>query len=73
MELSMVGLSIVGLFIAGLVVLGVGLLLAILFRRVVSTNVVHIVQRGRTTVPYGTGLAAGNVSMRGRAKSLALV
>jgi flotillin len=57
----MVGLSIVGLFITGLVVLGVGLLLAILFRRVVSTNVVHIVQRGRTTVPYGTGLAAGNV------------
>ncbi len=57
----MLGFSIVGIFIAGLVALGVGLLLAILFRRVVSTNVVHIVQRGRTTVPYGTGLAAGNV------------
>ena len=37
------------------------LVLAILFRRVVSTNVVDIVQRGRTTVPYGTGLSAGNV------------
>ena len=37
------------------------LILAILFRRVVSTNVVHIVQRGRTTMPYGTGLTAGNV------------
>lgn len=38
------------------------LLLAILFRRVVSTNVVHIIQRGRATTPYGTNLAAGNVS-----------
>jgi flotillin len=37
------------------------LLVSILFRRVVSTNVVHIVQRGRTTMPYGTGLDAGNV------------
>lgn len=37
------------------------LIIAIVFRRVVSTNVVHIVQRGRTTIPYGTGLDAGNV------------
>jgi flotillin len=37
------------------------LIIAVLFRRVVGTNVVHIVQRGRTTVPYGTGLEAGNV------------
>ncbi len=48
-----------------LIVLGIflllALLLAIIFRRVVSTNVVHIVQRGRTTIPYGTGLDAGNV------------
>ncbi|MEO5614565.1 MAG: hypothetical protein ABIR04_06535, partial [Cypionkella sp.] len=37
------------------------LLLAILFRRVVSTNVVHIIQPGRGTTPYGTNLDAGNV------------
>ena len=37
------------------------LLLAILFRRVVSTNVVHIIQRGRATTPYGTNLNAGRV------------
>jgi flotillin len=37
------------------------LIIAVLFRRVVSTNVVHIVQRGSSTTPYGTGLAAGNV------------
>ncbi|MES2433691.1 MAG: SPFH domain-containing protein [Pseudomonadota bacterium] len=45
--------------IVALVVLA--LLLAILFRRVVSTNVVHIIQRGRATTPYGTNLDAGNV------------
>lgn len=43
------------------VLLAVILLIAILFRRVVSTNVVHIVQRGRETIPYGTGLGEGNV------------
>jgi flotillin len=47
------------IFLGGL--LAIILILAILFRKVVSTNVVHIVQRGRTTVPYGTGLSAGNV------------
>ncbi|WP_284164613.1 SPFH domain-containing protein [Frigidibacter sp. SD6-1] len=41
--------------------LAIGLILAILFRRVVSTNTVHIVQRGHATTPYGTGLSAGNV------------
>ncbi|MEZ5886078.1 MAG: SPFH domain-containing protein [Paracoccaceae bacterium] len=41
--------------------LAAGLILAILFRRVVSTNMVHIVQRGHATTPYGTGLSAGNV------------
>jgi flotillin len=52
------------LWTAAYVVVGllvVGLLLSILYRRVVSTNVVHIIQRGRATTPYGTGLAAGNV------------
>lgn len=38
--------------------------LAILYRKVVSTNMVHIVQRGRTTMPYGTGLEGGNVYYR---------
>jgi flotillin len=37
------------------------LLIAVLYRRVVTTNTVHIVQRGHTTTPYGTGLSAGNV------------
>lgn len=37
------------------------IILAILYRKVVSTNMVHIVQRGRTTMPYGTGLEGGNV------------
>ncbi len=33
----------------------------ILFRRVVSTNEVHVVQSRRKTTSYGTGQAAGNV------------
>lgn len=36
-------------------------IISIALRRVVSTNTVHIVQRKRKTVPYGTGQAAGNV------------
>ena len=36
-------------------------LLSVLFRRVVSTNMVHIVQRSRKTMPYGTGQTSGNV------------
>ncbi|MBP9717119.1 MAG: hypothetical protein KBD44_00175 [Candidatus Pacebacteria bacterium] len=40
------------------------IILAILYRKVVSTNMVHIVQRGRTTMPYGTGLEGGNVYYR---------
>lgn len=40
------------------------IILAILYRKVVSTNMVHIVQRGRTTIPYGTGLEGGNVYYR---------
>ena len=53
--------SILNILIVLAVVIVLWLVLAILFRRVVSTNVVHIVQRGRTTMPYGTGLTAGNV------------
>lgn len=39
----------------------VSIALAMWYRRVVSTNMVHIVQRRRTTVPYGTGQESGNV------------
>jgi flotillin len=54
-------LSIFNVAVLSGLAIAVILVLAILFRRVVSTNVVHIVQRGRETIPYGTGLAAGNV------------
>ena len=47
------------LLLGVLALITLALLLAILFRRVVSTNVVHIIQRGRATTPYGTNLAAG--------------
>jgi flotillin len=36
-------------------------ILAIMFRQVVSTNTVHIVQSRRKTTSYGTGQTAGNV------------
>lgn len=39
----------------------ISLLAAFLFRRVVSTNMVHIVQSGKTTTPYGANLPDGNV------------
>lgn len=48
-----------GLFAA--IFLVVAIMLAIMYRKVVSTNMVHIVQRRRKTVPYGTGQPAGNV------------
>ena len=37
------------------------LFVSLIFRRVVSTNMVHIVQRGKSTVSYGSGQKAGNV------------
>lgn len=43
------------------VLIVVWLLIAVLYRRVVTTNMVHIVQRGHSASPYGTGLASGNV------------
>lgn len=50
---------------AGLAVGGstaiVSILAAFLFRRVVTTNTVHIVQSGNKTVPYGSNLPGGNV------------
>lgn len=42
-------------------VMAVAFIAALLFRRVVSTNVVHIVQSRRKTTPYGTSEGAGNV------------
>jgi len=44
-----------------IVVLAVVIIISILFRRVVSTNMVHIVQSSRKTSPYGTGNETGNV------------
>jgi len=38
-----------------------GVMLPMLYRNVVTTNMVHIVQRGRKTTPYGSGENAGNV------------
>lgn len=39
-------------------------LTSLLFRRVVDTNEVHIVQRSKKTVSYGSGATAGNVYYR---------
>lgn len=47
--------------IAGGSTVAVSVLAAFLFRRVVSTNTVHIVQSGKSTVPYGANLPSGNV------------
>ncbi len=44
--------------------LGLIVTLAILFRRVVKTNMVHIVQSRRKTTPFGAGQKSGNVYYR---------
>jgi len=44
-----------------LVASGISVLAAMWYRRVVSTNMVHIVQSRRATTPYGTGQKTGNV------------
>ncbi len=41
-------------------IIGIGLLIALLLRRVVSTNEVHIIQSGKATVSYGKDHSAGN-------------
>lgn len=46
------------------VALAIAVVLAILYRKVVSTNMVHIVQSNKRTTPYGTGLEGGNVYYR---------
>ena len=43
---------------------GTGVLSALAFRVVVTTNQVHIVQRGGTTTSYGRGQPAGNTYYR---------
>jgi flotillin len=48
------------LSLAVAVVVGAALIVAIMLRRVVPTNMVHIVQSSTRTTPYGRGKAAGN-------------
>lgn len=55
MSLFLIGGAAVG----GIVLLGV--VLALIFRRVVPTNMVHIVQSSKKTTSYGTGQNSGNV------------
>lgn len=47
--------------IGGAAFVGITLLTALFLRRVVSTNEVHIIQTGRKTVSYGSGLPSGNI------------
>lgn len=47
--------------VAVFAIAGVGLLISIMFRVVVSTNEVHVVQTRSKTVSYGTNQEAGNV------------
>ena len=53
--------SVVGVVVAGFVLVLLPLIIAKMFRRVVSTNDVHIVQSGKATVSYGKGQDHGNV------------
>ncbi len=58
MATMLIGTGLIGALLV------ITIILAVLYRRVVNTNMVHIVQRGRTTIPYGTGLDGGNVYYR---------
>lgn len=51
---------IFGALIALAAIVGIGIFLAFLWRRVVPTNMVHIVQSSKKTVSYGRGRADGN-------------
>ena len=55
---STLTLTIVGIVVAALV--GITFFAALIFRRVVPTNMVHIVQSSKSTVSYGRGKEAGN-------------
>ena len=58
-------LSATFLVLVSLVVLVVvTIMVSVMFRRVVSTNTVHIVQSRRKTTPYGTKQGSGNVYYR---------
>lgn len=46
--------------VAVLAIIGVSLFLAFIWRRVVPTNMVHIVQSSKSTISYGRGQSAGN-------------
>ncbi|BCG50261.1 hypothetical protein [Ralstonia phage RP13] len=59
MTLSNLVALVVGIFI-GLLIIGL-IIKVISLRRVVPTNMVHIVQSRNATVPYGKGKDAGNV------------
>lgn len=54
MELTTIGIIILSIMII------VTLLIGMVLRRVVPTNMVHIVQSSKTTTPYGRGKAKGN-------------
>lgn len=54
MELTIIGIIIL------LIMIIVTLTIGVLLRRVVPTNMVHIVQSSKTTTPYGRGKAKGN-------------
>jgi flotillin len=54
--LSMLG-SLIGLIVAVIVIVFIPLV----FRKVVETNMVHIVQSKKKTTSYGTGQEGGNV------------
>ncbi|MDP2649138.1 MAG: SPFH domain-containing protein [bacterium] len=60
--MSITLIALLGIALAVLLV--ASLFLAVLFRRVVSTNMMHIVQTRRDTTPYGTGQDNGNVYYR---------
>lgn len=47
-------------YIGGALIVSCFIIVALLLRRVVPTNMVHIVQTGKDTVPYGRGKPAGN-------------
>lgn len=51
---------IFAVLIALAAVVGVGFFLALIWRRVVPTNMVHIVQSSKNTISYGRGREAGN-------------
>ncbi len=56
----MSAIILIATIVAATTILGFALLLALIWRRVVPTNMVHIVQSSKKTVSYGRGRADGN-------------